>query len=304
MSNKRKFQELTIRDSFMFAAVMVQDDNCKKFLEMLLGINIKKIEISYEKCLIFNPDCKGVRLDVYANDENNTRYDVEMQVAEQELGKRIRYYHSQMDMDLLESGHNYKELPATYVIFICNFDPFKKGKYCYTFENICIEDTTIRLCDESISIVLSTEGKNADSIPKNLKNFLSFVKEDNSKNDSETEDEYVRQLQKSIRKLKENRKMERGFMAWIDIRDEIRYEIRDEVRNEVRDEVRNEVRNEIQIENNREFIFEILSELGIIPKEIEDIIKSENRINILKIMVKIAAKTTSFSEFEEKISKL
>lgn len=62
---------------------------------------------------------------------------------------------------------------------------------------------------------------------------MSFVKEDNAKNDSETEDEYVRQLQKSIRNLKENRKMERGFMAWIDIRDEIRFEIRDEVRNEI-----------------------------------------------------------------------
>ena len=68
---------------------------------MVLGINIKEISISYEKCLIYNPEYKGVRLDVYANDENNTRYDIEMQVAEQELGKRIRYYHSQMDMDLL-----------------------------------------------------------------------------------------------------------------------------------------------------------------------------------------------------------
>ena len=112
MGNKRKFKELTIRDNFMFAAVMMYKDNCKKFLEMLLGIEIREVVISYEKCLIYNPECKGVRLDVYASDENNTRYDVEMQVAVQELGKRIRYYHSQMDMELLERGHKYKDLPA------------------------------------------------------------------------------------------------------------------------------------------------------------------------------------------------
>lgn len=53
----------------MFAAVMMRDDNCKKFLEMLLEVEIKKIEVSYEKSLIYNPECKGIRLDVYANDE-------------------------------------------------------------------------------------------------------------------------------------------------------------------------------------------------------------------------------------------
>ena len=34
MSNKKKLQDLTIRDNFMFAAVMMRDDNCRRFLEM------------------------------------------------------------------------------------------------------------------------------------------------------------------------------------------------------------------------------------------------------------------------------
>ena len=128
MNYKKKFQELTIRDNFMFAAVMMQEENCKRFIEMLLGIKIRKINISYEKSLIYNPEYKGVRLDVYASDENNTRYDIEMQVAQQILGKRARYYHSQMDMDILASGQEYKELPPAYVIFVCDFDPFGMGK--------------------------------------------------------------------------------------------------------------------------------------------------------------------------------
>lgn len=75
MYNKRRFQDLTIRDNFIFAAVMMQDDNCKRFLEMLLGIEIREVVISYEKSLIYNPEYKDVRLDVYANDENNTGTD-------------------------------------------------------------------------------------------------------------------------------------------------------------------------------------------------------------------------------------
>ncbi len=285
MSNKRKFKDLTIRDNFMFAAVMMSNDNCKKFLEILLGIAVKEIVISYEKSMIYNPECKGIRLDVYANDENNTRYDyVEMQVAEQELGKRIRYYHSQMDMDLLESGHEYKELPTAYVIFICNFDPFKKEKYCYTFENRCIENLDLDMGDESRSIVLSTEGKDANSIPKELKAFLEFVKEDTPENNTKTEDDYVRQLQKSIRSVKENRKLERSFMSLED--------------------VQNAAKREGKIESKKESILEVLEVKGEIPKELIDDIMSESRLDVLKIMLKKAAEVTSVSDFRNEVSKL
>ena len=168
MSNKKKLKDLTIRDNFMFAAVMMQGDNCKQFLEMLLGIEIERIEISYEKSIIYNPECKGVRLDVYAKDENNTCYDIEMQVETEHLGKRTRYYHSHMDMELLGSGSDYELLPGSYVIFICDFDPFGDEKYCYTFENRCLENSELGLGDESRSIFLSTKGKNSTDIPKEL----------------------------------------------------------------------------------------------------------------------------------------
>ena len=291
MSNKSKFQSLTIRDDFMFSAVMMQDDNCKKFLEMLLGISIKEINVSSEKSMSYNPDYKGIRLDVYANDENNTRYDIEMQVAKQELRKRIRYYHSQMDMDLLKSGHQYKELPTAYVIFICDFDPFKKGKYCYTFENRCMEDVSLTLEDESISIILSTKGENADCIPEGLKKFLVFVKEDNAENNSETDDEYVRQLQKSIRSIKEDREMEGKFMtswAW----------------NAYVQDRTDEAREEGMKEGMKESLLEFLNDLGEISQALRDTVMSETRIDILKSMIKMAAKATSISDFEEKISTL
>ena len=45
----KKLKDLTIRDNFMFAAVMMETENCRYFLEMVLGIKIERIEISYEK---------------------------------------------------------------------------------------------------------------------------------------------------------------------------------------------------------------------------------------------------------------
>ena len=92
MSKRKKLKDLTIRDNFMFAAVMMQGNNCKDFLEMILNIKIARIEISYEKNIIYNPECKGVRFDVYCADENNTRYDIEIQIVKKNLRKRSRYY--------------------------------------------------------------------------------------------------------------------------------------------------------------------------------------------------------------------
>lgn len=280
MNCKRKFKDLTIRDNFIFAAVMMSGDNCKRFLEMLLGIEIKRIIISYEKTLIYHPKYKGVRMDVYANDENNTRYDIEMQVANKELGKRTRYYHSQMDMELLGSGHDYRKLPTAYVIFICNFDPFDREKYCYTFENRCLQDFSLTLGDESRSIFLSTEGKDVENIPKELKAFLDFVKSDTPGHNTEVDDEYVKALQESIRSVKESREMERSFMTL------------------------EELQEWAQIELSRVYVLELAEELGDIPKRLEERIMSEEDLDVLKSMFKAAKKAVSLEELESVIFNL
>ena len=95
MENKTRktLQELTLKDNFMFGAVMLDEDNCRKFLEMSLEFQIAHLEVSREKSIVYHPEYKGVRLDVYAKDENNTRYNVEMQIAKETvLSKRSRYY--------------------------------------------------------------------------------------------------------------------------------------------------------------------------------------------------------------------
>ena len=111
MSERRKLQDLTIKDNFMFGAVMVDEELCREFLELALGFKIEKVTVSKEKSIVYHPEYKGVRLDVIAADEKRTHYNVEMQVLRKKnLGKRSRYYHSQIDMELLLTGMEYGSL--------------------------------------------------------------------------------------------------------------------------------------------------------------------------------------------------
>ena len=116
MKKRKILQNLTIIDNFLFGAVMQVEENCKGFLEMVLGFPINHVVVSKEKSVIYHPEYRGVRLDIYAEDENHTHYNVEMQVQKKKaLGKRSRYYHSQMVMESLESGEDYESLPDTCV---------------------------------------------------------------------------------------------------------------------------------------------------------------------------------------------
>ncbi|MCM1187271.1 MAG: PD-(D/E)XK nuclease family transposase, partial [Lachnoclostridium sp.] len=102
-AHRRTLQELTLKDNFLFAAVMSDPENCRQLLELALGLEIERVEIDTEKSILYHPEYRGVRLDVYARGEHHTRFNVEMQIANQALEKRVRYYHSQMDMELLLS---------------------------------------------------------------------------------------------------------------------------------------------------------------------------------------------------------
>ena len=62
-------------------------------------------------------ESKGVRLDVYVQDEEETVFDIEMQTTNyrSELKKRGRYYQSIMDLDLMKKGQPYYRFTASYL---------------------------------------------------------------------------------------------------------------------------------------------------------------------------------------------
>ena len=133
----KTLKELNLEDDFLFAKVMSDKEICKEFLEKLLEIEIEKIEMpENQKTIDLLLESKGIRLDIYVKDENNTVYNVEMQRGKnRNLPKRLRYYQGNIDLDLISKGEDYRKLSKSYIIFICTFDLFKAGRHKYTFEN-------------------------------------------------------------------------------------------------------------------------------------------------------------------------
>lgn len=293
MGRQKRLQDLTIKDNFMFGAVMSIEENCIAFLEMVLGFPIEKVVVSKERSMIYHPEYRGVRLDIYARDEKHTHYNVEMQARRQaDLGKRSRYYHSQIDVECLEKGLPYEELPNTFVIFICDFDPFGCGLYYYSFQNECQEDTRAKLCDGNKTIFLSTRGKNKEQIPQSLVKFLKFVEADLTESEEDFDDELVRQFQTSIRKIKTSREMGERYMLF----------------EELLKEERQEGLAQGRQETAREYILEVLADKGEVPAALKESLCEVDSEEELKRLFKLAAKVESTEAFqkivEETVNKL
>ena len=133
-------------------------------LEYILGIKIIKIEYAEKQRVIdLEYRAKGVRLDLHIIDDKGVVYNVEIQTSSDDnLPKRIRYYHDVLDLNLLKKSADYETLPKCYVIFICTFDFFEKSRYMYTFKRQCQEDSSVYLNDEAVTIVLNTQGTTGD----------------------------------------------------------------------------------------------------------------------------------------------
>lgn len=283
---KKTLQDLTIKDNFMFGAVMADENNCRGLLNLVTDIPIAHIEIRRERSLAYHPEYRGVRLDVYAQDEHNTKYNVEMQVIPKDsLSKRARYYRSQMDMDLLVSGDEYETLPDTYVIFICDFDPFGYGYYRYSFKNCCEENPELDMAEGCRCIFLNTHGKNPEEVSEALVHFLQYVKADLQESQGDFQDAFVNQLQDTIRRIKASRDMEERFMTLEEL-------LKDE---------RKAAEAKGKTEGKIESILILLGSRGCISPEIQRKIHSERDPEVLNRWLALAAASESVSQFEKEM---
>lgn len=215
----KKFEELTYADSFLFGEVMLDETTSKNVLEIILGVEIEKVVIiEKEKQIDHTPDSKSIRLDIYVRDEKNTVYNIEMQVEnKKDIPKRSRYYQGLLDVKTLPSGStNYNCLNASYVIFICQFDPFGYGKCSYTFEEKCLEELTLSLGDGAKKIFLNTTGTNRSEMSEDLREFLDYVKNPITIN---LNNEKVKAIDNRVNKIKADAEVRSRYMTlanWIE----------------------------------------------------------------------------------------
>ena len=176
---------IAITDDFMFGYVMRQPGICTEVIKCLLpDIPVAEVKFSdqaevlseTQKVLQGNPGYHDVRLDVYL-DDGKTVFNVEMQTGnKRNLPKRVRYYGSKLDCDQLEKARDYEELRPTYVIFICTFDPFGFGEYCYKFENACEELNGYKLNDGSYKLFFIAAGYKGN-VSDELRTLLEYFED-------------------------------------------------------------------------------------------------------------------------------
>lgn len=215
MRNKEKtIKELNLEDDFLFAKVMSDKEICRKVLEQILNIPIKEVVLPIaQRTIDILFEGKGIRLDVYVNDAEGTVYNVEMQRGRRkELPKRARYYQGSIDLDLISAGEPYTALRKTFIIFVCTFDPFHDGRHLYTFENICRENTSVLLGDETSKIFLNTKGTQ-DDVDAGMIEFLTYVENTTDTFAAQTSSLLVKEIHQKVMQVKQSKEMEVEYMT-------------------------------------------------------------------------------------------
>ncbi len=123
------------------------------------------------------------------------------------------------------SGIPYKALKKSHVIFICMFDLFGQGRYIYQFENLCQEDPSLRLGDETEKIFLNVKG-NLEEADEELKNLLEYFRT------LVPQDDFTGELEAAVLEAREHKEWGREFMKLT----LLQYEAIEEGRKEGREE--------------------------------------------------------------------
>ena len=230
MSRKTSFKDLNLSNAFLFSVAMSDSEICRSVLERILGIGIRKVHVRAEENMGLNPEYRGIRLDIIADDAEGTLYNVEMQTSHRgNLPKRGRLYQAEMDVTALFPGEDFNHLPRSYVIFICTFDPFFKNRCKYTYTYQC-KETGEELEDGTTRIYLNTRGEPTADLPEGLAEFLKFVENTTEEYASSTNQEFLIDLSRKITEIKNSRRMEGNYMLFEELLEESRQKGRKEGR--------------------------------------------------------------------------
>ena len=288
----KTLQELNLTDDFLFDVATEELENCKAIIELTTGLRLKSLKWKSGQKVIHNlPGKRGVRLDFIAESEDGRIFDVEMQNRnEGNIPKRTRFYQALIDAPILKSGERgFDKMNPLYIIIICNYDPYGKKKYCYTFDNQCKEVPGLRLGDEVTKLLLSTKGENKEEVSKELVDFLHYVTESNENGLPDECDERLKRLHESIREIKASADMEVEYM---------KMEERERI---IRDEGV-EFGKQIGIINGKiEDILELLEDKGDVPEKVKAEILAETDLEVLKKWLRLAAKSETIEEFCKEI---
>lgn len=208
---EKKWEKAGFKDSVIFAWVVSENkDICLEILQIILPeLNITRIvEIRSEDTRKDSRVLRGVRFDVYVEDDKGRMYDIEMQVNNNhDLGKRLSYYQSNLVRQSLTEGQSFLEKVDTYVIFICDYDFGGSGLPRYTTKLILDENgKTIDTGEHNV--ILNAKAKDFAGVSEKLKAFLEYV------NSSLVTSDLTQRIETSVKNLKKSVERKGSYMTY------------------------------------------------------------------------------------------
>ena len=196
----RQWETIGISNDFVFCKVMQDKELLAALIRLILpDLQFRELQVQAQRAVEIGVDIHGVRFDIFVTLEDGSIVEIEMQVLDTgNLPKRLRFYGSMADTQMLEKGVVYSKLRDSYVVMICPFDPYGKGRHIYTFTNRCKEDHNLEMGDGTTKIVLNAVGT-MDDVSEGLEAFLDYVA------GKPVDDEYVKRLDEAVHKARANK---------------------------------------------------------------------------------------------------
>ena len=203
-------KEFGFTEDKIFGWVMENEEFCLYVLRIILPfLKIKEIVEFNKQDSLGNDqrEAKDIRLDVKVVDKDGCIFDIEMQTSPSKyLGRRLRYYQSTIDgAKVLKPGHDYSELPDTFIIFLCSFDPSEAfsrvdNRAVHFFKTIDTKDHALELIDGATKVIINSKGDFTGE-SEELKELAKLM------NDEEVSlNEHFIWAQKRIKELNQDRK--------------------------------------------------------------------------------------------------
>ena len=272
-----------LSDFALFLSVMKHVEAHESVLSIIMDEpNLRLVRVHVEEVVLNATGKRAIRLDAWAESEDERQFVTEMQNDTQndDVRRRSRFYQGLLDTPILKAGKKtkYRELPSTIVTFITQEDIFGLDRAMYTFTEQCEEIQGLHLGDGTKKIFLNMSSKNGRA---ELVSLLQYMKKSELDNpEILIRDERIMNLNRIVEEVKKSEE-------WEDVRMSI-YSVG------VEDGIE---RGEHQA--TLEMILRLLKEKGRVSATLEKKIRDEADKERLYVLVKLAAKSVSVKEFEK-----
>lgn len=197
--------------------------------------------------------------------------------------------------NVLEIALN-KQLKLGYIIFICSFDPFGKGRCQYVFEEYC-KEADIPLGDETQKIFFNTNGTDTENVTPELLHLFEYLKQSTEEVAVRHQDEKILKIHERVKYLKRDRKLEAGYMT---MEEYIHQEAERRAKLMAESMVKS-MAESMAASRVAQNILALLEDLGTLPDQTKERIAKEQNEDVLSAWLKLAARADSIEEFQSKM---